>query len=530
MAGLALTGAAIPAAVYTPRQLIRVDEPVTPGEASVDLPDTEGIRLADKLRGLWDVRFFGRDAGLAGLPAEGVELLLDVAPRGRGLTGCLGLGETLRGPGEAEFRVLGNLSGSTAAEVRWQLFGRGEPGAMPSHECLAVLDEVWDLQGEAGSATLSGRLRRLDVPLSAPEADCRFVAHKRPFPVARERIGLSPALLDWLVSPQHRLFHQLWHATRDKWHRLPENKREALRGIGWQPGPRGEERDARGPIKHRNGSGVDFFFMHRHMLMKARSLQPLPSWTRLPLPVQPLEYDRLAFARYFDNQDGFSVPPAWVATDDDDLSEWLHDIKSAETYHSNFQVWESRYRDPQYLATLTLGAFGSEMELGMHDWLHMRWASVTRDPSNDMPVMGDRDPVDFASRWFRPENDFLGDPFSSHVNPVFWHFHGWIDDRLDDWFRAHQRYHPGEVVPLEVNGVPWFAPGRWVEVNDPWLGASTHGCGDAGAVPGPSMENDVETMKLALRITFSGDSDVPDLLRRTPRRPWYARNLRLSRR
>ncbi len=62
----------------------------------------------------------------------------------------------------------------------------------------------------------------------------------------------------------------MWHATRDKWHTLPEDKREALRGIGWQPGPRDKERDARGPRKDRNGSGVDFFFMHRHMLGTAR--------------------------------------------------------------------------------------------------------------------------------------------------------------------------------------------------------------------------------------------------------------------
>lgn len=116
------------------------------------------------------------------------------------------------------------------------------------------------------------------------------------------------------------------------------------------------------------------------MLHTARSMQDLPSWERLPRPVVPLEYDRPGFIRYFDNPDGFSVPPAWVAVDDDEYSEWLHGLKSAEAYHANFLVWESQYQDPAYLAKLTLGQFGSELELGMHDWLHMRWASVTRDP------------------------------------------------------------------------------------------------------------------------------------------------------
>ncbi|MBN0070433.1 PvdJ/PvdD/PvdP-like protein, partial [Pseudomonas aeruginosa] len=128
-------------------------------------------------------------------------------------------------------------------------------------------------------------------------------------------------------------------------------------------------------------------------------------------------------------------------------------------------------------------------------------ASVTRDPSNGAPVMSDRVPSDFSPRWFRQENDFLGDPFSSHVNPVFWSFHGWIDDRIEDWYRAHERFHPGEVQRREVEGIQWFAPGRWVEVGDPWLGPATHGCGLSDVqASSNSVELDVETMKLALRI------------------------------
>jgi len=159
----------------------------------------------------------------------------------------------------------------------------------------------------------------------------------------------------------------------------------------------------------------------------------------------------------------------------------------------------------------------------------MRCASVPRDPSNGAPVPMARDPADFAARWFVPENDFLGDPFSSHVNPVFWSFHGWIDDRLEDWFRAHERFHPGELQRQEVNGVPWFAPGRWVEVDDPWLGPTTHGCSTVpGLAAGKTVEMDPETMKLALRITFGEESTLTHLLRRVPRRPWYARHLSLK--
>jgi hypothetical protein len=530
MAGLALTGAAVPAAYYGHREWTKPDPTITPGEATVDLADTAGQQLANSLRGIWDIHFEGSQAGLDGLPQHGLELFLDIAQRGRGLRGCLDTAQQLRSAAEPRYRLIGDLVSPDASQLYWRLIDRQSANGAPTYELAVTLDEVWADFGNAGSGTLSGRILRLDRPLGLPELDNRFVARKRLFPEARERVGLNPPLLAWLISAEHRLFHQLWHASRDKWHKLSKDQQGALRGIGWQPGPRGNERDARGPRKDRNGSGIDFFFMHRHMLGTARSMQDLPSWSSFPMPQPELERDRQGFARYFDNHDGTALPPTWLAAEDTEYTQWVSDIKTAETYHSNFQVWESRYRDPRYLSKLTLGQFGSEIELGLHDWLHMRWASVPRDPSNGQPVPFARDPADFAARWYAPENDFLGDPFSSHVNPVFWHFHGWIDDRLEDWFRAHERFHPGELSRLEVNGVPWFAPGRWVEVDDPWLGPSTHGCSTTpGLQVGKSMEMDPETMKLALRITFGTDEKkLADLFRRVPQRPWYARNLKVK--
>ncbi|WP_350403573.1 twin-arginine translocation signal domain-containing protein [Pseudomonas sp. W17] len=534
LTGLAVTGAAIPVAYYTQKELLRQDvrrkeeQEITPGEAKLEVALDPGVRLADHLRGIWDIEFLDAN-GPQSLPRKGCELLLDAGPTGRGLRGLLGRAQSLRGDGPVEFMVQGDLASVDAARLRWRLFAGGRIAGAPSHECQVVLDEVWASWGNAGSGTLSGSLQSLQASPLAPVSAARFVARKRVFPAARDQSGLSPALLAWLVSPQHRLFHQLWHASRDRWHTLPKDKRNSLRGLGWQPGPVKHERDARGRRKHRNASGIDFLFMHRHMLLHARSLQPdLVSWQQLPQPCARLEQDRQAFIRYFENHDGCSVPPAWVADDDEEFTQWLHGLKSDAAFYGNFQVWESQYQDPEYLSRLTLGQFGSEVELGLHDWLHMRWADVARDPSNGMPVMEARLSSDFAGRWYQPQNDFLGDPFSSHVHPMFWKFHGWIDDRIDDWFRAHERYHPGEVLRREVNGVPWFAPGRWVEIDDPWLGASTHGCGPLGNAPGEmSLEMDQEVMKLALRIALSRDEEVLDLLKRAPRRPWYAQHLKL---
>ena len=53
--------------------------------------------------------------------------------------------------------------------------------------------------------------------------------------------------------------------------------------------------------------------------------------------------------------------------------------------------------------------------------------------------------------------------------PHFWRLHGWIDDRIDDWFAAHEQLHPGEVVRQPHGAVNWFKPGRWVQVAEPWV-------------------------------------------------------------
>lgn len=528
LACLSAVGLAAPVAYYGRREIKRqADADITPGEAVLEPATTGGEHLSHRLRGIWDFRFVDGGA-LAGLPRDGMEMLLDVGPTGRALRGYLGAGTTLRGDGEPEYRVSGSLSAVQGARVRWLLHAAGAGGGAARYECDAVIDEIWVEWGNAGAGTLSGELRELGRSLALPEQRRAFVASKRPLPEARERAALGAPFLAWLVSAEFRLFHQLWHASRDGWHNLAEARRDALRRLGWQPGPLNKERDARGRDKHRNGSGEDFLFMHRHMLRRAHELQPgLQHWSRLPLPAPFIEHDRQGFIRYFENRDGCSVPPAWEASGDAEYTRWLREVKSTGAFYSNYQVWETLYEDPAHLGRLTLGEFGSQIELGMHDWLHIRWATVTRDPNNGMPRFWDRKTTDFSPRWFLPENDYLGEPFSSHVNPVFWMFHGWIDDRIEDWFRAHERLHPGEVERRIVKGVPWFAPGRWVEVADPWLGASPYGCVPPTGQSDAAVDLDPEMMKLALRIALSGDDSAGNWLRRVPPRPWYARHLKL---
>lgn len=531
IAGLAMSGALLTSAyvAYVGSHKVKAymeRHDGTPPQARVEPANVDIQRLASQLRGVWQLQFMGSAADLSDLMPEGLEMFLDVADRGRSLRGFIDTPENLRASQPPRYQVMGDLVDASATQIHWIVLDRDSVRYSPIYQVTVALENIWAKFGVADNDILKGRFQRLDRPAAAGAEAFDFIARKRPFPEARERIPLNATFLSWLMKPEHRLAHQMWHASRDKWHELSEERRNALRGLGWQPGPLDSERHARGRHMDRNGSGVDFFFMHRHMLGFARSMQAPPAWTHFPLPQPAVEQDRLGFARYFDNHDGCSVPPTWVAPDDNGYTEGLEAIKSRDAFYSNFQVWESRFRDPSYLSRVTLGQFGSEMELTLHDWLHMCWATVPRDPADSVPVPLARGPADFSERWFGPQNDFLGDPFSSHVHPLFWGFHGWIDDRIEDWFDAHERVHPGQVVRRSLRGTEWFAAGPWVEVDEPWLGPMTHGCG-AGLDPMTegTMEMDIDSAKLALNIACDDKDHIADALAKAPKRPWFARNL-----
>lgn len=131
--------------------------------------------------------------------------------------------------------------------------------------------------------------------------------------------------------------------------------------------------------------------------------------------------------------------------------------------------WDFHYKDPTYLATLTLGELGSLIEFSVHNDMHIRWSDIPRDPvTNELVPLG-RDDWYISTKWDDPRYNWLGEFYSSQVNPVFWRLHEWIDDRIESWFTAHEQKHPGEITRLEKGGVNWFGVGRWVRVEVPWV-------------------------------------------------------------
>lgn len=262
--------------------------------------------------------------------------------------------------------------------------------------------------------------------------------------------------------------------------------------------------------------------MHRRMIgevtakLRSLGLQPIKSWNSPPVPV-----------RTSVNLDGFSVPPSWdhqLPTDNDRDRKIFDIIKSDEYWASRMSFLDRKFKNPDYLATLTLDQLGAKIEWLIHNPMHIRWSSRQLDPISGALLPSGRAEPDIDDKWIKREvsetgpggqvikrvtyYDDLNDTLSSHVHPVFWRLHGWVDDRINDWFAAHERVHPGEVVRNQTDGVPWFATGKWVAVAAPWVGpAGMHGHGEHSHGDhkhgGDSLEEQVRKMERAHQLIFN---------------------------
>ena len=92
--------------------------------------------------------------------------------------------------------------------------------------------------------------------------------------------------------------------------------------------------------------------------------------------------------------------------------------------------------------------------------------TILPDPKTG--VLKQRDTFDFDPMWDDPKYDYLGESYSSHVNILFCRLTGWVDDRIEDWFNAHESIQLGEIQRSDLNGVSWFKPGKWVQIEKPF--------------------------------------------------------------
>ncbi len=276
-------------------------------------------------------------------------------------------------------------------------------------------------------------------------------------------MSLHPKVLEKLASRPTRLHHYLWHQLRNTWElgALNDDEKKEIEDCGWKP-PR-PAIDSSGWILS-NGAGIDFLFMHRQMIKVVREItennngtedeiNAVQGWTRVPNP---------------SNTD-YPVPSAWEIYGDP-YTRTLKNLKEDYYYYALMREWESKYRDPRYLKGMPLGELGARLESTIHNNMHMRWCDRPWDArtGKQEPGMG-RPDTDINDIWDSPLYDWLGDSYSSHVNPVFWKLHGWVDDRIEDWVEANKDEY--QINPIKLRGVVWYA-GDLIGTEDPWSGGA----------------------------------------------------------
>jgi hypothetical protein len=344
-------------------------------------------------------------------------------------------------------------------------------------------------------------------------ATASFVAVRREFvePKDIEGVAIIPMALSMLASKSHRLRHMVFHTIRSVWNSLNEADKTKIRDLGWgldrSPYTQG------GALDLNNGAGEDFLFMHRMMIKMVREMYDsqgvlyIENWKGLPRPEVPQfsyseedDPENPGMKQYLFNalDSGFMIPPP-----EPDDGESLKFLKSHDYFYSIMFQLEKQFKSPRYLSSLSLGALGNLLEFIIHNQMHMRWSSVSRDPTNNQPIA--RDPFDFDDKWNNPKYDYLGEFYSSHMNPIFWRLHGWVDDRIEDWYNAHEASSPGEIERVEYEGISWFKPGKWVQASKPfyWPKSQTqhndHQDND---------EHDIEVMLKVLEIIKNASPSV----------------------
>ena len=283
------------------------------------------------------------------------------------------------------------------------------------------------------------------------------------------------AVRPMLSSRYHRLQHCLFHYVRNNWPRLTDAQRQAITALDWDT-PRasmeGAEWDRTLPYRNffwaaENGSGEDFLYYHRWMIamvdqaLATAGAGPLEPWSgtdAIPPPGGGCADEQIPeFTPVFANPTD-PLRPVNVGW----LQARVREMKAPPFFWDRMNWWGQEYRDRAALRTLTLGELGSRLESGVHNQMHIRWSAY---PTNGMTLI--RDEADFRPVWDDPGYDTLFDEYSSHIGPIFFRLHKWIDNRIEDWAEAHGDQVERFTTP---HGFTWFRSARFVQVDEPWTG------------------------------------------------------------
>ena len=277
-------------------------------------------------------------------------------------------------------------------------------------------------------------------------------------------MSLHPQVINFISSRKVRLHHYLWHQIRDTWNSgINSEQKKQIDQCGWAP--KRAPINSSGRWNHTNGAGEDFLFMHRQMIENVKEIQSnncgdlsaIAGWSRIPSP----------------SSQEFPVPSAWETYGTEGFNRFIRAVKTDEYYYCVMREWERTYTDETWLRGKALGEIGSKIESTIHNMMHMRWCNRPWDPRSGKREKSTGQPdFDLTPKWDVPEADWLGHTYSSHVNSVFWKLHGWVDDRIEDWYEANKD--SSNLKKVSVRGVDWYA-GDLVLADDPWSGGMDFG-------------------------------------------------------
>jgi hypothetical protein len=463
------------------------------------------------------------------------------------------VGGTLSWPTNAEDSERGvmDIAGRmvTRDPLLVQLEGIGRKGsAIEAFDYVyeLTLAKHWPQTTKPRTCLVGSVMRAKDHGTAKAGVTASVVAVRRDFVEPRDipGVALGPSTVAMLAGKWHRLWHATWHTVRGAWPDLvDEATRTDITKLGWgvtRP-PRKSTGERKALILD-NGAGEDFLFMHRWMIKMVRDdyamngLPPPASWKSVPSP----QSAQVAYTPAT-NPDGtivFKKDPVASGNMIPPVEGW---VKTQEYFNTVMRQWETNYSSPATLAALSLGALGNLLEFTIHNAMHNRWLSPARDPDTGElifdPASGQpsaRPTFDFSDKWNSPKYDYLGEFYSSHVNPVFWRLHGWIDGRVDDWFKAQEASSPGRIKKRVLHGADWFEPNKpFVIADEPFVGVSLEGHGghhDHGGHTHPAgnpQDAEIETMlKVMSLIEHDGEqksapeaAGAPLAARVAPRKP-----------
>ncbi|MBC7691150.1 MAG: hypothetical protein H7222_05225 [Methylotenera sp.] len=260
---------------------------------------------------------------------------------------------------------------------------------------------------------------------------------------------------DVMAEHAHRLNHVLWHATRNSWTSLTPAEKRSIETLSPAWGKNAPICPLPSPSISAAGnstSGEEFLLMHHHMVDALRvaltgsHLSCIAGWRELPSP-----------------RDSLWPVPKGQAGDSSKTSDTA----------LMMDAWMKKLAAPEFLKGKSLSFVGTVIEFSLHNQMHMRWAAIPRAHDDfsplDSPQSGLLDTSPYDDRKFQ----WLGNPYSAHVNPVFWKLHGWVDSVIPKWLAANGY----SSVSAQCQGDP-----KCYQWRSSWVGASMHG--DAAGIPG----------------------------------------------